>query len=152
MIHFVSAWKREMHETLAIEIVLFRYLKWNRRIKFVFFSVNDGHIMFWRTEGRSAHCYEIDRHCEFDSAMKICKFESLPTELWLLIFDYLSSFDLFKAFFFILKMNVFNKSFFLDLFCSMQKSCHILNWITFSSCLVTWFCYVESFLTIHVLL
>jgi hypothetical protein len=31
--------------------------------------------------------------------MNISKLESLPTELWLLIFDYLSSFDLFKAFF-----------------------------------------------------
>ncbi len=30
--------------------------------------------------------------------MNVNKLELLPTELWLLIFDYLSSFDLFKAF------------------------------------------------------
>jgi hypothetical protein len=31
--------------------------------------------------------------------MNISKLESLPTEIWLLIFDYVASFDLFKAFF-----------------------------------------------------
>lgn len=70
--------------------------------------------------------------------MNISKLESLPTELWFLIFDYLTSFDLFKAFFGIKNKRIehimMSRSFVLNTklmsYTQMSNMCMLPNFFT----------------------